>query len=346
MTLEGNGPDLRIVILRRVVYNETTRKGCVGCGEERFFPAILHPNRRRIIMKIRGIGCVLLTWMVLLCIPASACTGFVVYGDAGPVYGMNFDNPDREYLLWYDKLEDYKGMYSVFTNWDGPTLTTPVFNEDGFFTTLQMLFPEQPYFLEWIEGEESIANFATWTPYEFDRVQEVRDLVEGATMNHVYVSCHSLFADASGDAMVLELIDGEPVITDIEGKYLVVANFPNAWLDDRPFEELLEIPYGGADRYAVVDAYVKDRVDTFTATDGLHALALAVNENIFSPTAYSMVFDPANRAIYLTLRGDFDRVWKIDMDAKTVETYEGFAEEASYVLSGDGVSLRMLAGHR
>lgn len=273
---------------------------------------------------------------------AYACTSFAVYTDAGPIYGMNFDNQDRDYRLRYDHVEDLKEVYSVHFLWSGANANTPMMNEDGFFTAIQAHEPYEMGIAKFIEGEETLSNLAIWTPHVFDRVEAIREIAGQTPIHHMYGSFHDLFADATGDAMVLEVIGGETRMTDIEGDYIIMTNFPNAYLKDTETSELQSIPFGGMDRYEIVDAYIREHLEHFSFEEGLSALEAARNENYFSPTVYSMVFDPTNKAIFMTVKGDFDHVWKVDMESHTVETFRGFEKPLKIEINDKGVSLRAL----
>jgi len=218
-------------------------------------------------------------------------------------------------------------------------------NEDGFFTTVQVHEPGEPYSMRVQEGVETVPGLAMWTPHVFGRVQDIRDIAETSQLIHAYGSFHSLYADATGDAMVLELIGNEVIYTNIEGKFLVMTNFPNAYLADTPLETLQKIPYGGVDRYEAAYHYIEEHVDTFTAEDGLAALELAVNKNYYSPTAYSVVFDPSNQSIYLTIRADYEHVWRVKMDERVVESHKGFDNLISLDIDDEGINLKTLAAY-
>lgn len=220
---------------------------------------------------------VLCSILLLLAPMASACTSFAVYGESGPIYGMNFDNTDRDYRLRYDLPDGYNGAFSVHYMWYGADAFTPMINDKGFFSAVQAHAPDEKYTFQFSENDEALASLAMWTPYVFSRVEDVRNIAETTPIQHIYGSFHTLYADASGDAMIMEVLDGKTICTDIEGNYIVMTNFPVALIENTPWETLENIPYGGTDRYQIVDMYIQEHANSFGVEEALTALELARN---------------------------------------------------------------------
>lgn len=280
--------------------------------------------------------------LVCLFMPVSglACTSFAVYSGDTPVYGMNFDARDDIYSLRLDQPDGYMNVFSVHSLVEeGLNLNVPTMNENGFFTTLQAFFPSQSVTYKWEEGVETIPGLAMWTPYIVGEVQELRDIAKQNPPVQFYTSSHSLYADMKGDAAVLEIYEDALTFTDIQGDYLLMTNFPNLMLDELPMEELEIIMYGGTDRYQAAKQTIEERKDGFDIADGFAVLKSAVNENFYSPTVYSVVCDPANRLVYVAVYADFEHIWKVSMDDRTVQTHQGFHTPLTLKIGGEGVRL-------
>ena len=54
-------------------------------------------------------------------------------------------------------------------------------------------------------------------------------------------------------------------------------------------------------------------------------------------TRYSLVFDPEVREIYVALERDYDHIWKISLDARTIETFAGFDKDVILALDEAGI---------
>lgn len=300
-------------------------------------------------MRIKGKRMMVLA--VLLCLvmavapPALACTGFAVYGDNGPVYGMNFDFYDYDYILGITEPEGHNKVFWIYHELNGLNANIPMLSEGGLFSTVQMLWPEERYTYQFNEGDECITNLAMWAPYVFDTVDKVKMVAEENQPKHIFGSFHSLYADADGNATVLEVIDDTMHFTDIEDNFLVTTNFPNILLADGGMEAVESIYYSGANRYIAAVEYIQPRVQSFTVEDGMRALAAAENKDFINPTRYSVVADPLNRTVYVAIQADFDHIWKVSMDDLTVETYQGFDEPMVYDLSEGGIPLRTLEAY-
>lgn len=180
-------------------------------------------------------------------------------------------------------------------------------------------------------------------PFNHIAVAAARDEIRGAdAIHHFYGSHHVLFADATGDAAVLDVLDGVPYLTDIDDGVLVMTNFPNQWLREAGYDEVDGM---GIDRYARVYEHIQAHRVAFDVDEGLAALALAVQTVGSYPTQFSIVHDPLARESYLFVGGDATHVWKVSMDTATVETWRGFATPALYAIGEDGVPLSALAAH-
>ena len=59
-------------------------------------------------------------------------------------------------------------------------------------------------------------------------------------------------------------------------------------------------------------------------------------------TKASTIYDPLNRTVYICIDGDFNHVWKVSMDARTIETFSGFTEDQSMQLGDNGITVKEL----
>ena len=63
-------------------------------------------------------------------------------------------------------------------------------------------------------------------------------------------------------------------------------------------------------------------------------------------TQASMVFDPTNLLVYIALDHDFDKLWLVSLEEKTIRTYRGFDGEGSLPLDHQGVTEKALVEMR
>jgi hypothetical protein len=260
-----------------------------------------------------------------------ACTSFAVYG-GHTFYGMNFDYPDVELRFTIRPSGDRKVFQMEFAQGDGFSVTVGM-NSAGLFSSCQMLYPEAPAttsrgpndLYPWQVYEEAVLNM--------ESVSEVAEFIGDKTVVHWSVTLHDLFADAYGDAMVVEVGRTENVITRIEDDFLVMTNFPNGEFAGQSYTEVEGV---GADRYKIAYENISDNLDTFDVDVGLETLEKAALEGEFSTQA-SMVFDPDERQVYLALRRDFSKIWKVSIADGTIETFSGFGRTRTMPLDASGI---------
>lgn len=277
---------------------------------------------------------------------ALACTSFVVYGDK-IYYGMNWDYPEVNSYL---RIEDYDGYLKVFNigfDTEYGSATNASMNEDGFFTAVQDLLPDTGPTAD-IEDQdiEDMHDIARWTPFMEDSVSSIRGILDSNHAASKYYSMHTLFADSSGDAMVLEEINGENIKTDISGSYIVMTNFANSLLREKSIDELRTLEFQGlssfgAERYYKAWSYLEEHKDSFSVEKGFELLSETAQYGYYS-TQYSAVYCPETTEVFIALQGNYDHIWKVSLADKTIETYQGFHNHISYPLDEKGITISQL----
>ena len=206
-------------------------------------------------------------------------------------------------------------------------------NSAGLFSSCQMLYPEAP------AATSSGANdLYPWQIYQkallnFESVEELTEFISDKRVVHWSVTLHDLFADTHGDAMVVEVGDKENVITKIEGDFIVMTNFPNGDFAGQSYEDVEGV---GADRYKIAYENISDHIATFDVERGLETLQKAALSGDFSTQA-SMVFDPERGQVYIALKRDFGKIWKVSITDETIETFSGFGQAKKMTLGASGI---------
>ena len=260
-----------------------------------------------------------------------ACTSFAVYAGE-TLYGMNFDYPDVELRFTIRPSRDKQVFQMEFAQGDGFAVTVGM-NSAGLFSSCQMLHPEAR-----ATASPGPNDLYPWQVYEealfnMESVKEVTEFISDKRVVHWSVTLHDLFADVYGDAMVVEAGRTENVITRIEDDFLVMTNFPNGEFAGQSYTEVEGV---GADRYQIAYENISDNLDRFDVELGLETLQKAVLSGEFSTQA-SMVFDPERGQVYIALRRDFDKIWKVSIADGTIETFSGFSRTRTMPLDASGV---------
>jgi hypothetical protein len=261
-----------------------------------------------------------------------ACTSFAVYSDE-TFYGMNFDYPDTEIRFTIRRSGDRKVFQMEFAQGNGWAATVGM-NSAGLFSSCQMVYPEAP-----AATSPGADDLYPWQVYDealfnFDSVADVTEFISDRKVIHDSVTLHDLFADTRGDAMVVEVGDEENVVTRIENDFIVMTNFPNGDFAGQSYEN---VEGAGAERYRIAYENISDHVAAFDVERGFETLEKAVMSGETASTLSSMVFDPERGEIYIALRRDFSRVWKVSIADGTIETFSGFGKARKTDLDAAGV---------
>jgi hypothetical protein len=274
-----------------------------------------------------------------------ACTSFAVYVDSNRVfYGMNFDYPEVEMKLSITEAGDVKFFHLQFYS-GGNFASTVGMNQNGFFSSCQMLYPEVN---EWHYpglNEITIGTLYYYSLMYCDITQSVNDylLAPPAELIHNYgLTLHDIFADKYGNAIVVEVGDPSHLITEIKDNFLVMANFPNNEFEGMPYTEVTGV---GADRYKSAFAYITDNIEDFDLDDGIETLKRAVQSSGGYPTQCSLLFDPLNLKIYVIIKRDFDHIWKVDLSGNYIETYYGFDSYKKFDIVTEGILISELENY-
>ena len=271
-----------------------------------------------------------------------ACTSYSVSSRENKVlYGMNFDYNPNSRLGSLIKPGIQKKVFHMAFDWDkGNKVVTVGMNTEGLFANMQFLYPSD------LSGwkQDPNTNFF-WEIYEeslksFGRVQDVRALLnERRLIQGNGVTLHSMFADKYGDALVVEADHEGNNIVNKKDKFLVMTNFP---ISDFVNVAVQEVEGVGSERYKVAYSYLLQNSDSFCVVSGMKLLKNAVNTIPFFPTRCSFVFDPEQALVYLSLEGDFDKIWRVSIRKSIIETWKGFQTHKLLKIGKDGISAEQL----
>lgn len=272
---------------------------------------------------------------------SSACTSFVDYSSGSAWYGMNFDwHPEMEILFRIQTdMEGSRSFTMSFVTADGPVPTAGM-TADGRFSALQVT--DAP----WTGPSPDSGNaFIFWPFYALllrgADMADIRDLVA----NDTFVQCedtplHVIVADASGDAMVIEVGEsGNEVLERTTEPFMVMTNFMCcAWRDASP----AVMDGCGADRYRIAVESLVAVEGAMTPERGMAVLETARNTSEDCPTRASMLFDAAKGVVYIAPAGRFDTVWSVEITSGRMALESGDCGRTTMVMDSTGVALTEL----
>jgi hypothetical protein len=263
--------------------------------------------------------------------PACACTSFAAYSD-GTYYGMNFDyDPDVPMRLFVDTRGDLKVFHLAFVR-DRHAVRTAGMNSRGLFASDQELYPVQAGKRPLDPGEMYMWQIYELALSECGSVDEVLERVSSKRIvQDPNVTLHVLLADTNGSAAVIETGEEGNVITPIDGDFIVMTNFPNCNYAGGPHDEIEGV---GADRYRAAHAHLSKGLSSLDIESAFRLLEKASWEW----TRSSMVFDPEQALVYVALERDFERILRVSLADRVIETYAGYDEPIKWTLGSRGIA--------
>ena len=174
--------------------------------------------------------------------------------------------------------------------------------------------------------------------YHQESVADVLALVNEYQISNSSLTLHNHFADPSGAAVVVEVVDGQEELTAISDQFSVMTNFLVSSIQGQPLDA---VEGAGADRYRIATQGIQEEMDDFQVESGLRILEETALLGEVSTQA-SMVFDPVNLLVYIALDHDFEKIWLVSLEEKTISTFRGFEGVGSIPLDHQGVTEKAL----
>lgn len=267
---------------------------------------------------------------------ALACTSFAVYSEQ-PIYGMNFDYAQFPMKLRIVTTGDLRTFHLSFEKQFGEKrffANTGGMNSKGLFYACQGLYPVAPIPPEPKKGALPL-YLLNAMPEKAGTVNEIEQACDTHHLVQIKgASIHTLFADKTGKAMVVETDKKQNILTHRTNNFIVMANFANHSLAGKSYKEAKGI---GDDRYKIMCEYLEENQKDFDVEHGLTLLEKAFNQNPEYPTTCSMVFTPETNRVYIAFHRDFSRIWKISLTEGEIETFRGFQAKTRLPLGEDGI---------
>lgn len=254
--------------------------------------------------------------VILSITPAYACSSFAIYSDQ-PIYGMNFDYYNTEISLCIAE-EKGQDIFALVFKEGGLSIPSVLMNESGLFITLQIQYPSQEEKSKRSASELFIDELIMYITEP--KVDEVLGEIRNTRLVHrANYTLHAMLADIDGNAVIAEAGTDANELLPINDNFIVMTNFKHSDFRDMPLEE---ISGTGADRYRAAYKYLGQSRENFSVDNAFECLQKTAQ----AITLCSMVFEPKEDFIYLALNGDFEKLWKISLKEKSIETYRGFEE--------------------
>jgi hypothetical protein len=267
------------------------------------------------------------------------CTSFAVYSRK-PVYGMNFDFPDVELKFEIQPAEGGDVLYMCFF-WDGQYRKVAGVNSAGLFAAAQILVAQ--FEIELQPGEVTI------TPYELftnalETGRQIDDVInilgDRRLAYNTLRKGHQLYAGMNGKTCVVEPGPKSNRIYTFSGCNTVLTN---NLFERQQVRAMAAMQRLGVDRFQIAQQVIDARRANFTIADGFELLRRTQMVRGRFTTQCSIVVDPAESSVYLSLKRDFQQLWRFDLSKRSVQTFQDRDEPSRHSIPAGGITSADLA---
>ncbi|MGI6086176.1 MAG: hypothetical protein ACOYIF_12220 [Acetivibrionales bacterium] len=195
-------------------------------------------------------------------------------------------------------------------------------NTNGLFAAQQIVTPEEkPGFIQKDVETIAIKDLYSTALYKLSVIEEINEFLQDKRVIHTMVEHHTMFADKSGSAQVVEVGKDKNMITSIKDKFIIMTNFMNYYYADTEYEK---ISARGSNRYIAGCDFMLKNIDDFDLAKGIEMLKAMKCEEVGFYTLCSFLYEAETNCVYVAVNRDFDKLWKISIMEETAETFKGF----------------------
>ena len=255
------------------------------------------------------------------------CTSFAVYNQEKAIYGMNFDTDEIDLKLKINSYND-KNIFNFSALMENKYIDIAGVNSDGLFICTQAV--------KYSQGFKSSCDENDWFAFDiFDealkktrKTSEFFEILNKRVIsyprNPLYpdLGLHTIIADKTGDAFILEEGNGTNIISPIVNDFIIMTNFPNGDFKEANYNKVYGI---GADRYICAHEYIHNNIHSFGINEAFEVLKrTSLDTTSQNPTLCSIVYEPLKNEIYISFKKDLSKKWKISIMEKTIQSLDGF----------------------
>ena len=250
------------------------------------------------------------------------CTSFAVYRQGKAIYGMNFDTDEIDLKLKVNRYNN-RDLFYFSALADNKYRDIAGFNSEGLFVCTQAVqygpgfkpgCDENDWFAFDILDE---ALKKTGKASDFFNISNKRVISYPRNPLYPDLCLHTMIADKTGDAFILEEGNGINVVAPVQNDFIVMTNFPNGNFKEANYNEVSGI---GADRYLCAYEYIQKNIHSFGIKEAFEILSKTSQKN----TLCTIVYEAFKNEIYISFKKDLSKKWKISIAEKTIQSMDGF----------------------
>lgn len=234
---------------------------------------------------------------------------FVVYSK-NAFYGLNLDNSVGEIRFRIETQNQHRVLF------------IDQFKSDAYQTVAAI--NDQGTFISYFFFDDQISQIS---PTNFTEVfgSLLFDQISIPSAENIHLLSNSLLIDNSSQVFADENQKGY-IVRTINGNSEVLENKNPSLINNglnltTPSSGSINDFYHPYQQKKRVASEINKRISEFSIQDGFVVLESAQPQQ---DMIASVVFDPENNLIYLAFDKDFSKIWLINLDGETIETFSGF----------------------
>jgi hypothetical protein len=167
------------------------------------------------------------------------------------------------------------------------------------------------------------------------RVEEVPELIRGRRLAYTTKrKGHQFYAGREGQALIVEPGPDGNVLTWPRESFAVMTNFPVWDAVGKPIDDVTGV---GSSRYKTAHRSINSYHAHFGIQEAFETLKRTAMAGGHYTTQSSMVCDPLAGEVYVAVRRDYSRIWKVNLADKTIVTFSGFKQNVKLPLDETGI---------
>lgn len=268
------------------------------------------------------------------------CTSFAVYHQKKAIYGMNFDTEEIDLKLKVNSYHD-RNLFYFSALLENKHRDIACFNSEGIFICTQAVEYGSNFKSSCDENDWTAFNILDEVLKKIKKSSEFFEILNKRVIsypkNPLYpdLGLHTMIADKTGDAFILEEGNGTNIISPISDDFIVMTNFPNGNFKEENYKKVYGV---GAERYICAYEYIQNNIQSFGVNEAFEVLNKTSQKN----TLCSIVYEPLKNDIYISFKEDLSKKWKISINEKTIQSLDGFLNNSKIQFTNDEIFVKDL----
>lgn len=238
---------------------------------------------------------------------------FAVYSKS-TFYGLNLDNSAGEIRFRIETNNKHKVLF-IDQFFEDAYKTISGFNDQGIFINYINYFSSDKD--SGISPSEFLLLFG---PILFEDTKlPSNEEIQSSFTSIVINNSNQLFAEENRQGFTIQTINKNSIVQSDQKMFLMINGLQPL---SQTENEIYDFSHPNNQKIRVESEILK-RISEFSINDGFIVLEQAQpNQNLIA----SVVIDAENNQIFLCFDKDFEKIWMINLDGETIETYSGFEQ--------------------